>query len=141
MGNFVTPEAVRLTLSGGQTIDIAKRLTHGETEDMYGRMLASRSALRTEKILAYLVGWSLMRDDKPVPYSRSMSDQERLDTIRALDPDVAVEIHTAIEAHEAAEDKARAERKNGKGGTPASDAISPSPVVSDGPSPTSAPSA
>jgi hypothetical protein len=37
MGNFVRPEPSRLTISGGDYIDIKKRLNHGETEDMYAR--------------------------------------------------------------------------------------------------------
>ena len=141
MGDFVTPEIQRLTLSGGQTIDIAKRLNHGETEDMYAKMLADRSRLRSVKILAYLIGWSLMRDGQPVPYAPGLPEQDRLDTLRALDHELAVEMHEAIEAHETSEERRRADAKKGKGGTPVSAAISPSPSSADGPSATSAPSA
>ena len=90
MGNpFVTPAVQRLTLSTGDTIDIIKRLNHGETEDMYARFLEKRGSVRTVLILTYLVGWSLTRDGQPVPYGPQLSEQERTDTIRNLDPDVA----------------------------------------------------
>lgn len=132
MGDFVTPEPHRITLSGGQTVDIARRLSHGESEDMYARMLANRAETRTAKLLAYILGWSLTRDEKPVAYSLALPEQARLDTLRALDPDLAVEIHEAIESHETAEAKRRTARKNGQGGTPESASISPSPSGADG---------
>lgn len=133
MGDFVRPEPQRLTLSDGKFIDIRKRLTHGETEDMYTRMsphadVLNRREVRTAKILAYLIGWSLTDDDgTPVPMTPTLPEHERIDTIRSLDPDRAVEIHQAIEAHEEAIDKARATQKKILSGSPNGGATSISP--------------
>jgi hypothetical protein len=70
MGDFVRPEPIRLSLSGGHYIDIKKRLNHGETEDMYARWAPfvvpgqpanlNRREVRTAKVLTYLLGWSLV---------------------------------------------------------------------------------
>src|SRR3954464_12266481 len=110
MGDFVRPEPIRLSLSGGHYIDIKKRLNHGEREDMYARIAPyvvpgepahmNRREVRTAKVLTYLVGWSLTDEGMPVPMSAVLSEADRLDTIRSLDPDRFDEIHGAIEAHE-----------------------------------------
>lgn len=135
MGDFVRPEPQRLTLSDGKFIDIRKRLTHGETEDMYTRMsphadVLNRREVRTAKILAYLLGWSLTDDDgTPAPMAPTLPEQTRLDTIRSLDPDRAVEMWHAIEAHEDAMDQARQAQKKILSGSPNGRATSPSPSV------------
>jgi hypothetical protein len=140
LDDFVTPEPVRLSLIGGQFIDIKKRLNHGETEDMYTRMsphggVLNRRELRTAKILAYLLGWSLTNHGVPVPMAPELPEQTRIDTIRSLDPDRAVELYRAIEAHEEAMDRARAAESEKK----TDETISPSPSAAAGPSATSAP--
>lgn len=132
MSDFVKPEPVRLPLSGGAYVDITKRLTHGQTEDMFARMAPDaktliRREVRTAKILAYLIGWSLTIDGTPVPMSPGLPEQQRLDTIRSLDPDRAVEIYDAIEAHEAREAK-----KKLLSVAPVADASLPSPSVAAG---------
>lgn len=131
MDDFVTPEPVRLTLSAGRFVDIAKRLNHGETEDMYARMsphgIVETREVRTAKILAYVIGWSLMRAGTPVPMSRDLPEQARIDTIRSLDPDVAAEIHEAIQQHEEATTKARAAQKKILSGSPPDASTSGSP--------------
>lgn len=141
MDDFVIPEPWRLTLSDGKFIDIKKRLNHGETEDMYARMsphggLIDRREVRTAKVLAYLIGWSLTKTKDgtpaPVPMSPELPEQARLDTIRALDPDRFEEMHKAIEAHEDAMATERAAQKKILAGTPAADAISPSPSAVTG---------
>jgi hypothetical protein len=70
MGDFVRPEPIRLSLSGGHYIDIKKRLNHGEREDMYARIAPyvvpgepvqmNRREVRTAYVLTYLLGWSLV---------------------------------------------------------------------------------
>ena len=136
MDDFVTPEPVRLTLHDGKFVDIHKRLTHGDTEAMYERQLSGRRWVRTAKIVAYVIGWSLTRQDAPIPMSPDLSEQDRIDTIHGLDPDRAAEIHAAIEAHEKAMAEARAAQKK-TGGTRASSATSGSRSVAAGRSTTS----
>jgi hypothetical protein len=107
--DFPDPVLERLALRGGHFVDIKRRLTHGETEDMYAEIaphgLQNRRVVRTAKIDAYLVAWSLLRKGVPVPMSLATPEfpaQARLDTIRSLSQDRAIEIYTAIDAHEAA---------------------------------------
>jgi len=138
-----------LPLSEGDHIDVKQRLNHGEREDMFARMAPhaiqlDRREVRTAKVVAYLLGWSLTDGDAPgqghpVPMSPDLPEPVRIDTIRSLDPDTFVEIHDAIEAHEAAVTAARADAKKKTAGTPASDPISPSPSAAAGPSMTSEP--
>lgn len=140
MGDFVKPEPHRLTLSDGQYIDIKKRLNHGETEDMYARWapfvtagsddtLLDRREVRTAKVLAYLLGWSLTDDEgAPAPMSPVIPYPERLDTIRSLDPDRFDEIHKAITTYEAE----YAAKKKAQAGANGSSPISPSPVAVTG---------
>lgn len=140
LDDFVVPHTERLPLSGGQYVDIRKRLNHGETEDMLDRMMTplgtlNRRWVRTGKILAYLLGWSLTRDGEPrepIPFSLAMSEQDRIDTIRSLDPDRAVEIYKAIEAHEEATDQKRAAQKKILNGGRKDEATSPSPSSAGG---------
>jgi len=118
---FVKGEQVRLPLSDGDFIDIKKSLTHGEREDMLAaiaptiiigerRRLDARN-VRTAKVLTYLVGWSLLDDGQPVPYSLDLPEDFRRDTLRQLDPSTFDEIHRAIEQHEAADDAERTGKK------------------------------
>lgn len=138
--DFPDPIATRLTLADGQFVDIRQRLTHGETDDMYDVIyphgLMNRRVVRTAKIDAYLLGWSLTKKGVPVPMSPDLDAQTRLDTIRSLDPTRALEIYQAIEAHETAMDA----KKKIPPGAPAAGAISPSPSGAAGAS-VSAPSA
>lgn len=145
---FVTPETVRLTVSDGVFIDVKKRLNHGEQEDLWARMSPyivpgeaqqfHRREVRTSKVLAYLLGWSLAtQDGKPVPMSPDMPEQARLDTLRSLHPVRFTEIYTAIEAHETAMEAERTAQKKTPSGTPADDAISSLPSAAAGPLPTS----
>lgn len=138
MDDFVIPEPIRLSISGGHFIDIKKRLNHGETEDLYARWSPfvvagereaqlSRREVRTAKVEAYLLGWSLTSNGKPVPMTPDMSDADRAATIRSLDPARFTEIHEAIEAHEAAMDKERAAQKKILDGSPHAEATLPSP--------------
>lgn len=133
MSDFVEPESERLTLNGGQFIDVKKKLNHGEREDMLAEMSINvapgepahldRRNFRTVKVVAYLLGWSLMHNGKPEPYAPEMPERERRDVLRSLSPERFDEIFKAIDAHE---DGAAASKKTQDGVTE-SPAISPSP--------------
>jgi len=141
MGDFVKPEPHRIPLHGGQFIDIKKRLTHGEREDMHARMSSQigqgldRREYRNARALAYLLGWSLTDEGTPVAYSPSMSEDDRRATLCMLDPDRFDEIYKAITDYEeaAAAQKKILSGSNGKSET------SPSLSAAVGPSTTSAP--
>lgn len=136
MGHFPKPESTRIPLSDGEFIDVKKRLTHGEREDMFARISPNafkveRREVRTAKVVAYLVGWSLTDGERPgegqpVPMSPDLPESTRIDTIRSLDPDTFLEIHDAIDAHEDRMAEERAEAKKKRTGMPSSDPISPS---------------
>lgn len=136
--DFVTPERHRLTLADGQYVDITKRLNHGEAEDLNERIWPgggfNRRMVRTARIVAYVLGWSLTKDGAPVPYSLELPEQTRIDTVRALSQDRAVEIFKAIEAHEEAMAQERTEKKRIPAGSPDGAAISSSPSAVTGPS-------
>lgn len=115
MGDFVRPEVVRLSLSGGRWIDVKKRLNAGESRKMFARVVKDMPAgekpkldpeqVGYTKLVAYLVGWSLADDGgKPVAYSA--------DALDAIDPDLYAEMIKAVDAHEDAEDEARSAEKN-----------------------------
>lgn len=133
MSDFVDPEPERLTLSGGQFIDVKKKLNHGEREDMFAEMSIDgapgeptrldRRNFRTVKVLAYLLGWSLMHNGKPQAYSEQMPESARRDVLRGLSPERFEEIFKAISAHE---EGAEAQKKIPDGAAE-SPAISPSP--------------
>jgi len=139
---IVKPDIERLTISDGDFIDVKKRLNHGEHEDYMASIFPHQTPgesvrmdtrqVRTSKVLAYLLGWSLTQDDKPIPYSIDMPEQARIDALRSLDPESFTEIHKAIDAHE---DKGNADAKaakNDKGGATESPAISPLPELVTG---------
>lgn len=134
---FATGETTRLSISDGDFIDVKKRLSHGEREEMFARMAptagpsgifsAQRREVRTSKVLAYLVAWSLRAGDKPVPYSAMLPEDDRLSTILNLDPDTFDELWNAIDAHEDAIDAAVAAQKKTSSIAPTGEQISPSP--------------
>lgn len=134
MSDFVKPEVVRVPLSGGQFVDIKKRLSHGEREDMYAGMYEvtaqgatlNRTTARTKKALMYLVGWSLTDDGAPVPMSPQVDTDTRLATLRSLSIERFDEIYDAIQAHEEG-----AAAKKLPDGENKSSAISPSPSDAD----------
>lgn len=142
MSDFVKPEPVRLALSGSQYIDVKKRLNHGEREDMLARMAPhitpgapfqlERREVRTAKVLAYLLGWSLMDNGKPAPYGIEMPEGARLDMLRSLDPDRFDEMYDAIDAHETKEAEERSALKNVQAGESPSKTTSPSRSAVDG---------
>jgi hypothetical protein len=154
---FVRPETAVLTLSGGDTLIVKKRLTAGEQRAQLGRAytttatgLAALNFMETGVALvsAYLVDWSILKDDGEigvgygvVPHRvpdpdavkiRGLSIDELVAVLNNLDPASFTEIKEAIEAHVAAGDAARAnEKKTLAGATPAPP-TSRSPSVADG---------
>lgn len=137
---FVTPEPVRLPISGGDFIDIKTRLNHGEQEDMYARMepyvtpgapmRLDRREVRRAKVLAYLVGWSLTdAAGKPVAVSP--------EAVKSLDVETFTEIYTAIETHEEVMATEREALKKTLNGPPVAASISDSPSPAVGPLPSS----
>jgi hypothetical protein len=155
---FVRPETAVLTLSGGDTLIVKKRLTAGEQRAQLGRAytttptgLAALNFMETgiALVTAYLVDWSILKDDGetigvgygeiprrvPDPDAvkiRGLSIDELTAVLNNLDPASFTEIKEAIEAHIAAGDAARAnEKKTLTGATPAPP-TSRSPSVADG---------
>jgi hypothetical protein len=113
MGRLVKPETVRVPISEGDFIELKKRLTHGEREDMSARLMPTLTPgerpqvltkdVRTVQVLTYLVRWSLRDDDNvPLPMGPELPESDRYAMIRDLDPDTFDEIYDAIQAHERA---------------------------------------
>lgn len=128
MSDFVTPEQVRLSLKGSnRTIDVKKRLSHGEREKMNEGMYEAGQfrprKVRTAIVTAYLLGWSLTDGGKAVPYG--IADEDRASAIDNLDPDTFDEIYLAIDTHVAEVQAARDAEKNAQDGKLASTATSP----------------
>lgn len=139
---FVKPDVTRLTISGGDYIDVKKRLNTGEQRKMFARMAAHMvpgepMKLDTEqvgmtKVLEYLIGWSFADDGKPVAYRPDMPLEARRDLLHELDPKSFAEILNAIETHEDAQDALRESEKNSPDGASGSPALSPSPSITAG---------
>jgi hypothetical protein len=121
----VQPEVVRLALSDGDFIDVKRDLNAGEYFDLL-TALADRQ--KFAKILAYVVGWSLVGlDDQPLPYDADDPAPTRRDTIGALDKATLRELIATIDRHEAAQDVELAKKKTApSSGGSASKAISTS---------------
>jgi hypothetical protein len=111
----VQPEMVRLPLSDGDFIDVKRELTAGEYYDL---LLAQSERQSFAKILAYVIGWSLVgANDAPIPYSLDLPHNERRDTVRSLDTATVRELTAALDKHEAAVEAARAGKKTTPAGT------------------------
>lgn len=111
----------RLPLSDGDWIDVKRELNAGEYYDSIVA-LADRQAFA--KVIAYLLGWSLVDlDGGPLAYSTQMPDTDRRDTLRSLDKATLREIVSAIDRHESQQDAARDTKKNDQGTSPASNPI------------------
>lgn len=134
---LVEPETQRLSISDGDFLDVKKRLNHGEHDDYLARISPYQTPgepfrmetrqIRTSKVLAYLLGWSLTHKGQPIPYDVDMPENTRLATLNSLDTASFAEIFKAIEAHETKVEQEDEARKNGTGGATGSSAISPSP--------------
>ena len=147
---ILEPETERLTISDGDFLDVKKRLNYGEHDDYLARLAPHQvpgepvqmntKNLRTSKVIAYLLGWSLTQKGKPIPYSIDMPEQARVDVVNSLDRESFKEIYDAIDTHEDKSNAEAAAAKNGKGGVIESPAISPSLVLVTGDTKTSEPS-
>jgi len=113
---MVEPEQVRLPISDGDFVDVKRQLTAGEHRRIFldqikGGVIVSGqetqldpAKLGVTRILAYVVGWSLVDPDgRPIPFSEA--------TLLLQDADTYREIADAVDAHVEAQDRARAERR------------------------------
>jgi len=130
----VRPEYKRVEISNGDWLLLKKRLNHGEQQEAFARKytsdgIGSRVNLRLvgmDRVLAFLVDWSLVGLDEQVIDIRGKSADEIEAALNSIDPDSFTEIKRAVEAHERAMDAERVASKNGKDGEIGSAAISPS---------------
>lgn len=135
------PETTLLQITRGDWLLVKKRLTLGETQDMFDRMSSGigvrGSMVGISKVQAYLLDWSVTdADDKPVV----INDQPEgavFSALRALEPDDFKEILNAIETHAANVEKEDTARRKNLNGEPASSPTSPSASGSTGPLTTS----
>jgi hypothetical protein len=112
----VLPKSDRLPLSDGDHVDVITELNAGEYFDLLTD-LADRKPFA--KVLAYVLGWSLVGlDEKPLPYSVGLPENERRDTVRSLDKATVRELIAALDRHEATVETARAQKKTATAGTP-----------------------
>lgn len=107
---IVRPDTVRLSLSGGEWLDVRRELNAGEYFDL---ILATSERKAFSKPLAYLIGWSFTDlDGGPLPYDPRASDDERRALLRTFRTDTIREIIATVNRHEEAQDLARAAKKN-----------------------------
>jgi hypothetical protein len=124
MSHIVVPSIVRLPLSGGFFVDVTRELNAGEYFDLQVA-LADRRAYA--KVLAYVVGWSLLGpDDQPLPYSLDLDETVRRDTVRNLKVPTVRELLAVIDKHEKAQEAASQEKKTAPATAPSSSAPSSS---------------
>lgn len=101
---FVDPDVERLTLAGGEWVDVKQELSAGEQADLFGKIAKDYTAgekltLKPElvarsRLVAYLVGWSFTsREGRAIPVSAA--------AIYNLRQDVQAEIIAALDEHEA----------------------------------------
>lgn len=113
---FVKPTSVRLTLTGGDWLDVRRELTVGEHRAAMARSVKSVSAdgrfeadleqAGKSEIQSYILDWSFCDEDgKRVAYSASALD--------ALTVDAFTEIEQAIRAHIAAVESERGKSQSG----------------------------
>ena len=129
---FVLPGMVRLPLSGGDYLDIKRRLNVGEERRVFARcvkkMVAGEQAeidpeqVGKTRICEFILGWGgpgfVMPDGSPVEFSEA--------ALLDLDAETYREIVDAIDAHEKAETALRDAEKNVKDGGIVSGPTSPS---------------
>jgi hypothetical protein len=114
----VVPGTERLSLSGGDFVDVIRELNAGEYFDL---LVAQADRQPFAKVLAYVVGWSFVGlDGAPLPYSLDLPENARRDTVRALTKASIKELIAALDRHETAEDAKRAEKKTAPTTAPAS---------------------
>lgn len=133
---FVRPDTKTLSISGGDTLTVKKRLNHGETTAAYERMsrVTPNGSLKVDplkmgsaNILAYLVDWSLKDDDGQLVEIKGAPVDVVSDALDSLDEPSFQEIKAAVEAHAIAMEGERVAEKNGQDGAIVDAAISPLP--------------
>jgi hypothetical protein len=136
----VRPETTRVSISNGDWLQLKKRLSHGEQQTAFAhRYVATEFGNRVnlqrigmDRVLAFLVDWSLVGLDDQVIAIRGKSTDEVEAALNAIDPESFAEIKAAVEQHELAMAAERTAAKNGTAGETASAAISPSPCAAAG---------
>jgi hypothetical protein len=132
MSRLVRPETVVLTLSGGDTLVVKRRLNYGESVALYeasgtmngdGTRHVDRVKAMRAAVVAYLVDWAgpgftdfegrpLVVRDQPPEVVAALLDK--------LDPDDVLEIRAAVTTHENTQAAARLEEKKRLAGETAS---------------------
>jgi hypothetical protein len=112
VSRFVRPEVVRLSLSGGDWLDVRRELSVGESRAAMARTVKSIRAdgrfepdleeIGKAEIAAYVIDWS---SDRRVPYSAAALDSLTIETFN--------EIESAVKAHIAAVDAERGKSTSG----------------------------
>jgi hypothetical protein len=110
MSRFVRPESEKLEISGGDWLLVKRRLTAGEQRHAFARVVKRSTigekleldpeAMGLEKIVAYLLDWSLKDDTGAVVPVRDEPTRSVEASLLALDPASFREIFEAISAHE-----------------------------------------
>jgi hypothetical protein len=131
---FVRPETEKLDLSGGDWLLVKRRLTAGEQRHAFARMVkrmnvGEQTELDPEgvglnKIVAYLLDWSLRDGDGELVLIRDQSVSVVEAALLALDPDSFREIYAAISAHEDRQSAAIEDEKKTRDGAPRLSVIS-----------------
>jgi hypothetical protein len=135
---FVRPETVTLTLPGGDSIIVRKRLNVGEQSAEFsrtyktvdGQQVLDLMSIGMAEVTAYLLDWR--QQDDPDASIRGIGVDDLVLVLRRLEPESFKEILEAIREHARAMRAEREAEKNGQGGEPNAPAISPSPFVADG---------
>jgi len=117
---FIRPETVTVTVSGGDTITLRRRLTAGEQRAMFAGMYAAGAdgQLRTipfavgpAVVVAYLLDWTLQDDaGRRVPIA-GLSAGDLGAVLDGLDPAFFAELRAAVEGHVVTMDAERAAEK------------------------------
>lgn len=119
MSRFVRPETVTLSISGGDTITIRKRLTNGERRAMFARMYkAGVTPMQVDTlqtglavVASYLIDWTLTDDGGARVRLDGATPDDIAVIVDGLDWDSFVEIKDAIEQHVVAMDADALEKK------------------------------
>lgn len=138
---FVRPDTIRLPLADGDWIEVKRRLSSGETRDLYARLYkpGPEGKLTTDpfqsglaQVVAYLIDWSAVDEaGRPIVIrGLSVPDLERV--LNMLDVESFADIREAIERHEAAMVEARTQEKKRRTGATDAAATSPSPSAAAG---------
>jgi hypothetical protein len=134
MSRFVRPETEKLEISGGDWLLVKRRLTAGEERHAFARIVKRMSigerpeldpeATGLNKIVAYLLDWSLRDDEGAIVPIREQPANVVEAAILSLDPGSFREIHDAIAAHESRQAAALEDEKKRTDGGPRLSVIS-----------------